>query len=82
MVRPANASELIAAGLSESMAHHVLAGTRKCSVPVALWLHDEKRLRVPQLEGLSKRELDGLRSVFSPAPPKRFVEAASTRSAA
>lgn len=69
MAKPADAASLIAAGISRSHAHHVMAGTRRLAVAVALWLLDEHGLIAPQLGELSKRDVEGLRRTFAPAPP-------------
>jgi hypothetical protein len=65
----ATALDLIAAGLSESMAYHALAGTRNVSVPLALWLLDNDGLAVGPVVGKSKAELRMLRSLYAPAAP-------------
>ena len=70
MPKAATAHSLIEAGLSRSYAYHVMAGTRTLPVPVALWLLDTKGLVAPALEGKTKREIDVLRGMFEPAPPK------------
>lgn len=67
------AADLIAAGLSESMAYHAIAGTRKISVPLALWLHERDGLKVGPLDGKSAAEIRLLRGMYSPAAPASVI---------
>jgi len=62
-------SALIAAGLSRSFAHHILAGSRICRPPLALWLLDRHGLTVPPLVGRTQDEIDALRAIYGAAPP-------------
>lgn len=73
MAQNATPKALIEAGLTRSFAHHVVAGTRKVRMPLAIWLHDERGLIVKQLEGKTKREIDLLRSMYPPQPPEEFA---------
>lgn len=41
---------------------------------MALWLHDEQGLTVPQLAGKTKRELDVLRSMYEPKAPRTVID--------
>lgn len=72
------AAELIAAGLSESMAYHVAAGTRKISIPLALWLHERDRLKVGPLEGKSAAEIRLLKGMYAPAAPQSVIARRAT----
>lgn len=67
------ASELIAAGLSESMAYHVAAGTRNVGIPLALWLHERDGLKVGPLDGKSTAEIRLLKGMYTPAAPQSVI---------
>jgi hypothetical protein len=73
MPNPITAQDLTRAGLSRSFAHHILAGSRVCGVPLALWLLDEFGLEVPPLAGRSPEEIASLRSIYSPAAPRSVM---------
>jgi len=68
-MKVATASDLIAAGLSESMAYHAIAGTRNISISLALWLLDNHGLAAGPIVGKSKAEMRLLRSLYAPAAP-------------
>jgi hypothetical protein len=70
MNEPVTARALIDAGLSKSFAHFVVKGERSLSVSTALWLLDDHGLMAGPLEGKSKREVETLRGLYAPAPPK------------
>ena len=78
MAKDITARALMEAGLSRSFAHHVMAGSRKVGVPLALWLLDQHDLSVPPVAGKSKAELRFLRSMYeakAPASVSRRVAA-------
>lgn len=74
MPTPITAKSLIAAGLSRSAAHHVMAGSRQLGLPLALWLLDECGLIAPALEGKTARELALLRQMYPPAAPQSVLD--------
>lgn len=67
------AADLIAAGLSESMAYHAVAGTRNIGIPLALWLHERDGLKVGPLSGKTPAEIRLLRGMYSPAAPESVI---------
>lgn len=67
------ASKLMAAGLSESMAYHVAAGSRQISIPLALWLHERDGLKVGPLDGKSAAEIRLLKGMYEAAAPASVV---------
>lgn len=69
MAQEITASRLRAAGLSRSFADHVIAGTRQISVPLALWLWENDRIKAGPLEGKSTAEIRLLRSMYEPSAP-------------
>lgn len=69
---PANV--LIAAGLSPSMAYHAVNGVRNISVSLALWLLDQDGIKVGPLEGKTSRQIDTLRSIYTPSAPKSVLD--------
>lgn len=70
--------DLMAAGLSRSYAHHVLAGTKTPAVPLALWLLDKHNLRVRPLVGLTETQIKTLRAVHSAAAPTSILRRAAS----
>lgn len=70
MAKEITARALMDAGLSRSFAHHVMAGSRKVGIPLALWLLDRHGLAVSPIAGKSKAELRFLRSIYEPKAPK------------
>jgi hypothetical protein len=69
MAKEATPSDLISAGIKRSFAHHLIARTRKCAWPTALWLHDVHGLIIPQLSGLSDPAIAALRDIYPPRAP-------------
>ena len=69
MPKLATAKLLIEAGLSRSFANHVMAGTRKVGMPLAIWLHDERGIIVEPLVGKNKRHITMLRDIYGAEPP-------------
>lgn len=68
------AATLIAAGFSESMAYHAIAGTRQIGIPLALWLYENDGLKVGPLVNRSVREITILRQVHEPKAPQSILD--------
>lgn len=69
----AHAQTLINAGLSKSMAYHVVKGIRTIGVPLALWLYEADRIKVGPLEGKSAAEIKTLRRLYEPSAPETVI---------
>lgn len=69
----AQAKTLIKAGLSKSMAYHVINRVRSISVPLALWLYENDQIKVGPLEGKSPSEIKTIRGLYEPAAPETVV---------
>jgi len=54
------------AGLSRSMAHHVLAGTRRLSIRRAIEIYDAAGVALPPINDKTREQLDCLRSLYFP----------------
>lgn len=63
------ARTLIEAGLSKSMAYHVVNGIRSVGIPLALWLFEHDGIKVGPLVGKSAAEIRTLRRMYEPAAP-------------
>lgn len=70
----ARAQALIAAGLSKSMAYHVVNGIRSISVPLALWLLEVDGIKVGPLASMSAAEIKALRAVYRPVAPQSILD--------
>jgi hypothetical protein len=68
-----HAQTLIQAGLSKSMAYHVVNGIRSISIPLALWLFENDRIKVGPLSGKSASEIRTLRGMYEPAAPETVL---------
>lgn len=68
------ANILIRAGLSKSMAYHVVNGVRTISAPLALWLFEADGIKVGPLEGKTPAEIRMLRRLYEPAAPQTVLE--------
>lgn len=69
-----NAQILISAGLSKSMAYHVVNGVRSVSVPLALWLFERDGIKVGPLADKTSREIETLRKLYVPAAPESVLQ--------
>lgn len=68
-----DAQILIRAGLSKSMAYHVVNGIRSISIPLALWLHENDRIKVGPLTGKTASEIRMLRRLYEPVAPDSVI---------
>jgi len=68
-----HAQILIKAGLSKSMAYHVVNGIRSVSLPLALWLYEQDRIKVGPLVGKSPAEIKTLRRLYEPSAPETVI---------
>ena len=68
-----HAQTLIKAGLSKSMAYHVVNGIRSVSLPLALWLYEHDGLKVGALADKSPAEIKTLRRLYEPAAPETVI---------
>ena len=63
------ARTLIDAGLSRAFAHFVVKGERNVSIPLAMWLLEERGLRVAPLAGMSPDQIETLKERYTATPP-------------
>ena len=68
-----NAKALVQAGMSKSMAHHVLAGSRKPSIPFALWLLETCGIALDPIAGKSPSEIALLKKLYPPSAPETVL---------
>lgn len=68
------ANILMKAGLSKSMAYHVVNGVRTISAPLALWLFEADGIKVGPLLGKTAAEIRMLRRLYEPAAPQTVLE--------
>lgn len=71
----------MAAGLSKSMAYHVISGERGIGLPLAIWLYDQDGLKVGPLQGKTAREIAVLRQVHQPAAPDSVLARRAAKAA-